>query len=50
VCVPRTEGDSKTGANLWDYLLKGYPYFSAIIRLAWEQHAPASPAQVRARF
>ncbi len=37
VCVPRTEGDSKTGANLWDYLLKGYPYAGAIIRLAWEK-------------
>ncbi len=49
VCVPRTEGDSKTGANLWDYLLKGYPYAGAIIRLAWEKrrlpanlHSPIS--------
>lgn len=48
VCVPRTEGDSKTGANLWDYLRKGYPYFGAIIRLAWERRALASPAQARA--
>ena len=23
VCVPRTAGDSKTGANLWDYLVEG---------------------------
>lgn len=48
VCVPRTQGDSKTGANLWDYLLKGYPYFGAIVRLAWERRspAPAAPARV----
>lgn len=49
VCVPRTEGDSKTGANLWDYLLKGYPYFSTIIRLAWEQRTLAPSPQARAR-
>lgn len=29
VCVPRTAGDSKTGANLWDYLLKGRKYVAA---------------------
>lgn len=33
VCVPRTTGDSKTGANLWDYLLKGRKYVAAIWRL-----------------
>ena len=26
VCVPRTAGDSKTGANLVDYLSKGRKY------------------------
>lgn len=34
VCVPRTTGDSKTGANLWDYLAKGRKYVAAILRLA----------------
>jgi dolichol-phosphate mannosyltransferase len=29
-CVPRTAGDSKTGANLWDYLSKGRKYVAAI--------------------
>ncbi len=29
VCVPRTAGDSKTGANLVDYLVKGRKYVSA---------------------
>ncbi len=32
VCVPRTAGDSKTGANLVDYLVKGRKYVSA----AWQ--------------
>ena len=31
VCVPRTAGDSKTGANLGDYLSKGRKY----VRAAW---------------
>lgn len=31
-CVPRTGGASKTGANLWDYLVKGRKYVSA----AWK--------------
>ncbi|MFN2168001.1 MAG: polyprenol monophosphomannose synthase [Anaerolineae bacterium] len=31
VCVPRTSGDSKTGANLWDYLIKGRKY----VTTAW---------------
>jgi dolichol-phosphate mannosyltransferase len=34
VCVPRTAGDSKTGANLWDYLLKGRKYVAAIVQIA----------------
>jgi dolichol-phosphate mannosyltransferase len=33
VCVPRTAGDSKTGANLWDYLVKGRKYVAAIWRV-----------------
>lgn len=33
VCVPRTAGDSKTGANLWDYLVKGRKYVATIWRL-----------------
>lgn len=32
VCVPRTAGDSKTGANLWDYLAKGRKY----VRTVWD--------------
>ncbi|MEA3335763.1 MAG: polyprenol monophosphomannose synthase [Chloroflexota bacterium] len=28
VCVPRTTGDSKTGANIWDYLSKGRKYIA----------------------
>ena len=31
ICVPRTAGDSKTGANLLDYLAKGRKY----VRAAW---------------
>jgi len=26
ICVPRTAGESKTGINLWDYLIKGRKY------------------------
>ncbi|HRW09268.1 MAG TPA: polyprenol monophosphomannose synthase [Caldilineaceae bacterium] len=33
VCVPRTAGDSKTGANLWDYLVKGRKYVATVWRL-----------------
>jgi dolichol-phosphate mannosyltransferase len=33
VCVPRTEGESKTGANLWDYLVKGRKYVATIWRV-----------------
>lgn len=32
VCVPRTAGESKTGANLWDYLVKGRKYVATILR------------------
>lgn len=32
-CVPRTAGDSKTGANLWDYLRKGRKYVAVVWRL-----------------
>ncbi len=32
-CVPRTTGESKTGANLWDYLVKGRKYVTTIWRL-----------------
>lgn len=32
-CVPRTTGESKTGANLWDYLVKGRKYVAAIWRV-----------------
>jgi dolichol-phosphate mannosyltransferase len=34
VCVPRTAGASKTGANLWDYLIKGRKYVETIVGLA----------------
>ena len=30
ICVPRTAGESKTGANLWDYLVKGRKYVAAV--------------------
>ncbi len=33
ICVPRTTGDSKTGANLWDYLVKGRKYVATVWRL-----------------
>lgn len=35
-CVPRTAGESKTGVNLWDYLVKGRKYVAAIVRLRFE--------------
>ncbi len=38
-CVPRNAGESKTGANLWDYLVKGRKYVSAIERIASEPGA-----------
>lgn len=33
VCVPRTAGESKTGVNLWDYLVKGRKYVAAVWRV-----------------
>jgi len=33
VCVPRVSGESKTGVNLWDYLVKGRKYVAAVWRL-----------------
>lgn len=36
VCVPRTAGESKTGVNLWDYLVKGRKYVATIWRLRKE--------------
>ncbi len=36
ICVPRASGDSKTGADLWDYLAKGRPYLATIWRLRSE--------------
>lgn len=32
-CVPRHTGESKTGINLWDYLVKGRKYVSAAWRV-----------------
>ena len=39
VCVPRTAGDSKTGANLADYLGKGRKYVTAAWRVRWGKEA-----------
>jgi glycosyltransferase involved in cell wall biosynthesis len=36
VCVPRSTGASKTGASLWDYLVKGRKYVMTIFRLRFE--------------
>ncbi len=36
VCVPRWAGESKTGANLWDYLVKGRKYVRTIVTLRRE--------------
>jgi len=36
VCVPRQSGASKTGATLWDYLVKGRKYVATIWRLRIE--------------
>jgi dolichol-phosphate mannosyltransferase len=33
LCVPRNAGESKTGVNLWDYLVKGRKYVATIWRL-----------------
>ena len=37
-CVPRTAGASKTGANLWDYLVKGRKYVATVWRLRRRKH------------
>lgn len=37
VCVPRTAGESKTGINLWDYLVKGRKYVTTIWTLFVER-------------
>ena len=37
ICVPRTAGESKTGANLLDYLVKGRKYVATIGALALEK-------------
>jgi len=37
ICVPRTAGESKTGANLWDYLVKGRKYVATIWNLSQER-------------
>ncbi|MBP7963556.1 MAG: polyprenol monophosphomannose synthase [Caldilineaceae bacterium] len=37
-CVPRLAGESKTGINLWDYLIKGRKYFGTIVRLRFERN------------
>jgi dolichol-phosphate mannosyltransferase len=39
VCVPRTAGESKTGANLWDYVSKGSKYVQTVWRLRQESWA-----------
>ena len=33
ICIPRSTGESKTGVNLWDYLVKGRKYVATIWRL-----------------
>lgn len=39
VCVPRTAGESKTGVNLWDYLVKGRKYVTTIWGLRRDAHS-----------
>jgi len=36
ICVPRTTGESKTGATLWDYLVKGRKYVATIWHLRFQ--------------
>lgn len=36
ICVPRASGASKTGANLWDYLVKGRKYVTTIWRVRFD--------------
>jgi dolichol-phosphate mannosyltransferase len=35
ICEPRTAGESKTGANLWDYVVKGRKYVAAVWRVLY---------------
>lgn len=37
-CVPRTAGESKTGINLWDYLVKGRKY----VATTWRHYRAAA--------
>lgn len=37
ICVPRGAGESKTGANVWDYLVKGRKYVATVWRVRSEQ-------------
>lgn len=37
VCIPRSSGESKTGANVWDYLVKGRKYVATVWRLRMER-------------
>lgn len=39
VCVPRAAGESKTGAHLWDYLVKGRKYVTTV----WNLRFPPRP-------
>ena len=39
VCVPRAGGESKTGVNLYDYLVKGRKYVSTVWRLRTQNNA-----------
>ena len=39
VCVPRATGESKTGVNLYDYLVKGRKYVSTVWRLRTQSNA-----------
>ena len=38
-CVPRYTGSSKTGVNLWDYLVKGRKYVRAIMHVSSSDHS-----------
>jgi dolichol-phosphate mannosyltransferase len=49
VCVPRTAGESKTGVNLWDYLVKGRKYMAVIGHL-WVQQTFSTQSRSGARL
>lgn len=40
ICVPRAQGESKTGITLWDYLVKGRKYVATGWRRARFRHTP----------